>query len=49
MRTFSSRSRQPGATIPKLLEISRHRQIETLRPYLRAVDLFADHASSGLL
>jgi site-specific recombinase XerD len=38
-----------GASIPKLLEISRHRQIETLRPYLRPVDLFAGHAAIGLL
>jgi hypothetical protein len=29
-----------GATLPKLLDISRHRQIETLRRYLQAVDLF---------
>jgi integrase len=38
-----------GASIPKLLEISRHRQIETLRTYLRPIDLFADHAADGLL
>jgi hypothetical protein len=36
------------ASLLKLLELSRHRQIETLRSYLRAVDLFADHANRGL-
>jgi site-specific recombinase XerD len=38
-----------GASIPKLLEISRHRRIETLRQYLRPTNLFADHAAKGLL
>lgn len=38
-----------GASLPKLLEISRHRQIETLRCYLRPIDVFADHAADGLL
>ena len=38
-----------GATLPKLLKISRHRRIETLRRYLQPVNLFKDHAAGGLL
>jgi site-specific recombinase XerD len=38
-----------GASLPKLLELSRHRQLDTLRVYLRPFDLFAGHAAEGLL
>jgi hypothetical protein len=33
-----------GSSIFKLLEVSRHKSIETLRGYVKRQDLFQDHA-----
>jgi hypothetical protein len=38
-----------GASIFKMMDVSRHRSVETLRSYVRDVELFKDHAGAGLL
>jgi integrase len=40
---------QTGATIWKLIEHSRHRSVETLRGYVRSVDLWRDHSGAAFL
>ena len=38
-----------GANIFKMVEVSRHRNIETVRGYVRCIDIFKNHAGIGLL
>jgi site-specific recombinase XerD len=38
-----------GASIFKLIEVSRHKSTDTLRGYIRKVEIFEDHAAEGLL
>jgi site-specific recombinase XerD len=38
-----------GASIFKMMDVSRHRSVETLRGYVRNAELFKDHAGAGLL
>jgi integrase len=38
-----------GASIFKMMDVSRHKSVDTLRGYVREADLFRDHAGSGLL
>jgi len=38
-----------GASIFKMMDVSRHKSVETLRGYVRDAELFKDHAGSGLL
>ena len=38
-----------GASIFKMMDVSRHRNMDTLRGYVRDADLFRDHAGAGLL
>jgi len=38
-----------GASIFKLLEVSRHRSVETLPAYVKRADLFQDHAGAAFL
>jgi integrase len=38
-----------GASIFKMMDVSRHRSVETLRGYVRDAELFKDHAAAGLL
>jgi site-specific recombinase XerD len=38
-----------GASIFKMMDVSRHRSVETLRGYVRDAELFRDHAGAGLL
>jgi site-specific recombinase XerD len=38
-----------GASIFKMMDVSRHRSVETLRGYVRDAELFKDHAGAGLL
>jgi hypothetical protein len=32
-----------------MMEVSRHRSVDSLRDYVRDADLFRDHAGAGLL
>src|ERR1700747_160697 len=38
-----------GASIYKMMDVSRHRSMDTLRGYVRDAELFRDHAGAGLL
>ncbi len=38
-----------GASIFKLIEVSRHKSTDTLRGYIRKVEIFENHAAEGLL
>jgi site-specific recombinase XerD len=38
-----------GASIFKMMDVSRHRSVETLRGYVRDAEMFKDHAGAGLL
>lgn len=38
-----------GASIFKMMEVSRHRSMDTVRGYVREAELFRNHAGSGLL
>ena len=46
---FLTSAAQNGASLFKLQEVSRHRSLETLRRYVREVELFKDHAGEKLL
>jgi hypothetical protein len=37
------------ASIFKLMDVSRHKSVDTLRGYVRDADAFRDHAGAGLL
>jgi hypothetical protein len=38
-----------GASIFKMMDVSRHKSMDTLRGYVRDADLFRDHPGAGLL
>jgi site-specific recombinase XerD len=38
-----------GASIFKMMDVSRHKSVDTLRGYARDAELFKDHAGAGLL
>ncbi len=38
-----------GASIFKMMDVSRHKSIDTLRGYVRDAEMFHDHAGAGLL
>jgi hypothetical protein len=38
-----------GASIFKKIDQSGHKSVDTLRGYVRAAELFTDHAAAGLL
>ena len=46
---FLTSAAKRGASIFKMMDVSRHRSIDTLRGYVRDAELFKDHAGAGLL
>jgi integrase len=38
-----------GASIFKMMDVSRHRSVETVRGYVRDAEIFKNHAGAGLL
>jgi hypothetical protein len=38
-----------GASIFKMMDVSRHKSVDTLRGCVRDAELFKDHAGAGLL
>jgi hypothetical protein len=38
-----------GASIFKMMDVSGHKSVDTLRGYVRDAELFKDHAGAGLL
>ena len=46
---FLTSGADAGASIFKLMEVSRHKSMDTLRGYVRRAELFKDHAGAGFL
>jgi site-specific recombinase XerD len=46
---FLTSGAEAGASVFRLLEVSRHKSIDTLRGYVRRADLFRDHAGAAFL
>ena len=46
---FLTSGAENGASVFKLMEVSRHKSMDTLRGYVRGAELFKDHAGSGFL
>ena len=40
---------QSGASVFKMMDVSRHKRMDTVRGYIRDTELFRDHAGAGLL
>lgn len=46
---FLTSAAEAGASVFKLSEVSRHKSLDTLRGYVRRVDLFKEHAGAAFL
>ena len=46
---FLTSAAERGASIFKMMDISRHKSVDTLRGYVRRAEEFKDHAGAGLL
>jgi site-specific recombinase XerD len=46
---FLTSAAAAGRSIFKMMDISRHKSVDTLRGYVREADAFRDHAGAGLL
>jgi site-specific recombinase XerD len=46
---FLTSAAAQGASVFKMMDVSRHKSIETLRGYVRDAEIFKNHAGSGLL
>ena len=46
---FLTSAAAKGASIFKMMDVSRHKSVETLRGYVRDAEIFKDHAGAGLL
>jgi integrase len=46
---FLTSAAQRGASIFKMMDVSRHRSLDTLSGYVRDSEFFRDHAGAGLL
>jgi site-specific recombinase XerD len=47
--SFLTSAAGKGASIFKMMDVSRHKSVDTLRGYVRDAELFKDHAGAGLL
>jgi integrase len=46
---FLTSAAAKGASVFKMMDVSRHRSVDTLRGYVRDANAFRDHAGAGLL
>ena len=46
---FLTSAAKRGASIFKMMDVSRHRSVDTLRSYVRDAEIFKDHAGTRLL
>jgi site-specific recombinase XerD len=46
---FLTSAAQRGASIFKMMDVSRHKSVDTVRGYVRDTELFDNHAGTGLL
>jgi hypothetical protein len=44
---FLTSAAEHGASVFKMMEVSRHKSVDTLRGYVRRVDLFKEHAGAA--
>ena len=48
-RGFLTSAAEAGADVLRMMEVSRHRRVETVREYVRRANLFRGHAGAGFL
>jgi site-specific recombinase XerD len=46
---FLTSAAEHGASVFKMMEVSRHKSVDTLRGYVRRADLFREHAGAAFL
>ena len=46
---FITSAAERGASLFKMMEVSRHKSVDTLKGYVRRAELFKDHAGSTFL
>jgi integrase len=46
---FLTSAAEAGASVFKMMEVSRHKNVDTLRGYVRRADLFKEHAGAAFL
>jgi integrase len=46
---FATSAAANGANLFRVMDVTRHKSVDTLRGYVRSVDAFKDHAGTGLL
>ena len=46
---FCTSAAERGASIFKMMDVSRHKSVDTLRGYVRRAESFKDHAGAGFL
>ena len=46
---FLTSSARKRASLFKMMQVSRHRNVQTVQGYVRDAELFDDHAAAGLL
>jgi site-specific recombinase XerD len=46
---FLTSAAQNGASVFKMMDVSRHKRMDTVREYIRDTELFRNHAGKGLL
>jgi site-specific recombinase XerD len=46
---FCTSAAEHGASIFKMMDVSRHRSVDTLRGYVRRADSFKEHAGAAFL
>jgi hypothetical protein len=46
---FLTSAAKQGANLFKMMNVSRHRSVDTLRGYVRDAGIFKNHAGAGLL
>jgi site-specific recombinase XerD len=46
---FATSSAARGANLFRIMDVTRHKDVNTLKGYVRNADLFKDHAGAGLL
>ena len=46
---FLTSAAESGASVFKMMEVSRHKSVDTLRGYVRRADLFHEHAGAAFL
>src|SRR4029077_8120674 len=46
---FLTSAAAKGANLFKMMDVSRHKSVDTLKGYVRSADAFRDHAGAGLL